>query len=234
MSAQNKPRSTIFLIAAILSVALANSANAQDTTQLKPLTPEASLNLRFISDLQLSPDGSRLAFVVTEPPTDDGRATHIWLYDKPSNTTRQFTYSKKSEKYPRWSPDGKQLAFLSNRNEEDQIYTMRADGGEASVLTKGKRAISKFAWSPNSQQIAFLAPDAKSEAEEKKEKDKDDAHVADKEDKHARLWLLNVATQEAKAITDAKWDLSEIIWPTTGEAAIAVATDHPESDQNTN
>src|SRR5277367_4049550 len=242
--ARLKPHRQITLAIAIpatllllISIAFANRANAQTPTTLttptpqKPLTPEASLNLRFLSDLQLSPDGTRLAFVVTEPPTDDGRPTHIWLYDKRSNTTRQFTYSKKS---PRWSPDGKQLAFLSNRNEEDQIYVMRADGGEATALTKGKRAISKFAWSPNSQQIAFLAPDAKSEAEEKKEKDKDDAHVADKEDKHARLWLLNVATQEAKAITDAKWDLSEIIWPTTGEAAIAVATDHPESDQNTN
>jgi dipeptidyl aminopeptidase/acylaminoacyl peptidase len=234
-----RSRSVAIIVTTLLLIlaSVANPTHAQDAThptQQKLLTAEASLNLRFLSDLQLSPDGARLAFVVTEPPTDDGRATHIWLYDKRSNTTRQFTYSKKSEKYPRWSADGKQLAFLSNRNEEDQIYVMRADGGEATALTKGKRAISKFAWSPNSQQIAFLAPDAKSEAEEKKEKDKDDAHVTDKEDKHARLWLLNVATQEAKAITDAKWELSEIVWAPSGDAVIAIATDHPESDQDTN
>src|SRR5271154_5159189 len=230
------PSATV-VAALLLAISSMVSAPPQDSTaptQQNPLTPEAPLNLRFLSDLQLSPDGTRLAFVVTEPPTDDGRATHIWLYDKPSNTTRQFTYSKKSEKYPRWSPDGKQLAFLSNRNEEDQIYAMRADGGEATALTKGKRAISKFAWSPNSQQIAFLAPDAKSDAEEKKEKDKDDAHITDKGDKHARLWLLNAATQEAKAITETKWELSEIVWPSSGDAVIAVATDHPESDQDTN
>ena len=226
--------STLLLL---ISVAFANRTNAQvipTPTQQKPLTPEASLNLRFLSDLQLSSDGSRLAFVVSEPPTDAGRATHIWLYDKRSNTTRQFTYSKKSEKWPRWSPDGKQLAFLSNRNEEDQIYVMRADGGEAIPLTKGKRGISKFEWAPDSQQIAFLAPDPKTEAEEKKEKNKDDAHVNDKEDKHARLWLLNVTTHEAKAITDPKWELSEIAWLPSGESVVAVATDHPESDQDTN
>ncbi|HME12452.1 MAG TPA: hypothetical protein VKF79_06315 [Candidatus Acidoferrum sp.] len=101
----------------------ANSTRAQQSiteaaAQIKPLTPEAALNLRFISDLKLSPDGMRLAFVVTEPATDDGRATHIWMYDKRDGSVRQFTYSKKSEKWPRWSPDGQQLAFLSNRGEE--------------------------------------------------------------------------------------------------------------------
>jgi len=208
--------------------------NAPPTETPKPLTPEAALNLRFISDLQLSPDGIRLAFVVTEPATDDGRATHVWMYDKRDGSVRQFTYSKKSEKWPRWSPDGKQIAFLSNRGEEEQIYVMRADGGEAAAITKGKRAISLFEWSPDGKQIAFLAPDAKTEVEEKKEKDKDDAHVTDKEDKHARLWLLNVATQEAKAVTQPNWELSEIVWLPSGEAVIAVATDHPESDQETN
>ena len=183
--ARLKPHRQITLAIAIpatllllISIAFANRANAQTPTTpttptpQKPLTPEASLNLRFLSDLQLSPDGTRLAFVVTEPPTDDGRATHIWLYDKRTNTTRQFTYSKKSEKWPRWSPDGKQLAFLSNRNEEDQIYAMRADGGEAIALTKGKRGIARFEWSPSSQQIAFLAPDAKPKPKKRKKKTK--------------------------------------------------------------
>jgi dipeptidyl aminopeptidase/acylaminoacyl peptidase len=221
--------------------AVAKAAPAQQAAvpvETKPLSPEAALNLRFISDLKLSPDGMRLAFVVTEPATDDGRATHIWMYDKRDGSVRQFTYSKKSEKWPRWSPDGKQLAFLSNRSEEEQIYVMRADGGEATAITKGKHAISGFEWSPDGKQIAFLAPDAKTEAEEKKEKDKDDAHVTDKEDKHARLWLLDVstqaATQEAKAITQPNWELNEIAWLPSGESVIAVATDHPESDQETN
>jgi dipeptidyl aminopeptidase/acylaminoacyl peptidase len=227
------------IAAALLLCAIATTTRAQDASQQKPLTPEASLNLKFLSDLQLSPDGTRLAFVVTEPPTDDGRATHIWLYDKRSNAVRQFTYSKKSEKSPRWSPDGKQIAFLSNRpaapgEEEQQIYVMRAEGGEASPVTKGKRSINFFAWSPDGKQIAFLAPDAKTEAEEKKEKEKNDARVTDKDAKHARIWLLNLATQEAKVLTDAKWEVSEIVWLPSNDGFLAVATDHPESDQETN
>jgi dipeptidyl aminopeptidase/acylaminoacyl peptidase len=199
----------------------------------KLLTPEASLNLRSISDLQFSPDGNRLAFVVTEPAKGERRARHIWIYEKQSGSIRQFTYSAKSDFFPRWSPDGMQLAFLSDRDEQQQIYAMRANGGEASALTKGKRNVKDFAWSPDGKQIAFLAPDAKTEGEEKKEKDKDDAHVADKEEKHARLWLLTLDTGEAKALTEPKWEVSQAVWHPSGSGLMLGATEHPESDQNT-
>jgi dipeptidyl aminopeptidase/acylaminoacyl peptidase len=216
--------------------ALATPIPAQEppkTGSLKLLTPEGALNLRNVSDLQFSPDDNRLAFVVTEPAKGERRARHIWIYEKRSNAVRQFTFSAKSEFLPRWSPDGKQLAFLSDRDEQQQVYAMRADGGEASALTKGKRGVHSFAWSPDGKQIAFLAPDAKTEAEEKKEKDKDDAHVADKEVKHARLWLLTLDTGEAKALTDPKWEISEVVWHPSGSSLLLNATDHPESDQNT-
>ena len=199
----------------------------------KLLTPEASLNLRNISDLQFSPDSNRLAFVVTEPAKGERRARHIWIYEKQSGSVRQFTYSAKSESNPRWAPDGKQIAFLSDRDEQQQIYIMHAEGGEASAVTKGKRSVKNFAWSPDGKQIAFLAPDAKTEAEEKKEKDKDDAHVVDKEDKHARLWLLSLDSGEAKALTEPKWEISEAVWHPSGTGLMLSATDHPESDQNT-
>lgn len=75
-------------------------------------------------------------------------------------------------------------SYRTERNA--QIYVMPSDGGEAEVLTSGKNAVSSIAWSPKGDSIAFLAPDAKSEAEEKKEKDKDDARVVDKDDKPAR------------------------------------------------
>ena len=111
---------------------------------------------------------------------------------------------------------------------------MRADGGEAAALTKGKRSVRSFAWSPDGKQIAFLAPDAKSEAEEKKEKDKDDARVVDKDDKQPRLWLLTLATErDQSAVTDPKWEMSEIAWLPAGDRIVVSATDHPESDQET-
>src|SRR5207245_6644596 len=134
---------------------------------------------------------------------------------------------------PRWSPDGKTLAFLSNRAEEQQqIYLMSMNGGEGRAITTGKRNVTAFEWSPYGKQIAFLAPEAKTEEEEKKEKDKDDARVVDKEDKHSRLWLLTLNTGEAKALTEPKWDVREAVWHPSGSGLMLSATDHPESDQD--
>ncbi|MGB8474883.1 MAG: S9 family peptidase [Candidatus Acidiferrum sp.] len=227
----------LLLSSGLLSVlAIAGTTGARQASNMdsvKLLTPEASLNLRSISDLQFSPNGSEVAFVVMEPPAGVRRASHIWLYDKRTGVVRQITFSAKDESSPRWSHDGKELAFLSNRDGQQQIYMMRMDGGEAAALTKGKRSVHSFAWSPDGKQIAFLAPDAKSEAEEKKEKEKDDAHVVDKDDKQPRLWLLTLATHEAKALTSPKWKVSELAWLPAGGHIIISATERPASDEET-
>jgi dipeptidyl aminopeptidase/acylaminoacyl peptidase len=221
----------------VLAFFLCDAAVAQQTSNVdssKGLTPEALLNIHFLSDVQLAPDGSRLAFVVSEAPKGDKRLQHIWIYDKKSSSARQFTYSARSETSPRWSPDGRRLAFLSNRGgDEQQIYVMNSAGGEAAARAKGKSSIKDFSWSKDGRYIAYIAPDAKSEEEEKKEKDKDDARAADKDEKHPRLWLMPVDSGEAKAITPASWEIKELAWMPDGENIVVAATDHPESDQNT-
>jgi len=208
----------------------------------KPLTPEGSLNLRNITDLQFSPGGERLAFVLTEPSKGTGRLRHIWIYDVASGVARQVTFSGKSELAPRWSPDpstslranGRRLAFLSDREEEQQqIFLMSMSGGEGRAITKGKRSVKAFEWSPDGKLIAFLAPNAKTEEEEKKEKDKDDAKVVDKDDKHARLWILDVATGETRALTKPNWNFDELAWLPAGDRVVVKGTDHPESDEYT-
>jgi dipeptidyl aminopeptidase/acylaminoacyl peptidase len=197
------------------------------------LAPETLLSLRHLSDLEYSPDGSRIAFVVTEPPKGDQHPRHIWLFEPATDSFRQLTYSEKTESLPRWSPDGKFLAFLSNRGADQQIYLLSIGGGEAEPLTRGKRNISRFEWSPDGKQIAFIAPDAKTEAEEKKEKDKDDARVEDRDEKQPRLWLLDLAAKSARALTPPNFAVSELAWFPDSASLAVVATDHPESDRNT-
>lgn len=200
----------------------------------KPLTAEMFLELRSVQDPQFSPEGTRVAFTVTDPWKADKQTRHIWVYDLAAKQLQQLTFSQKSESFPRWSPDGKQLAFLSDREgEHNQIYVLRMEGGEASAVTKGKAAVSALSWSPDGKSIAYLAPDAKTEAEEKKEKDKDDARVVDKDDKHTRLRLVSLATLETRSLTEPSWEVKELEWLPNGESIVVRATTRPAVEQFT-
>jgi dipeptidyl aminopeptidase/acylaminoacyl peptidase len=208
-------------------------APAAVSTAKKVPSPETFLELRNVQDPQFSPDGTRVAFVVTDPLSGEKRSRHIWLYQKGNNQARQLTFSEKSESSPRWSPDGKQLAFLSNRGEQQQIYILRMEGGEAAAVTKGKAGVQEFAWSPDGQSIAFLSPDPKTEAEEKKEKEKDDERVVDRDDKYARLRVFDLAKHEERALTESTWRVEELLWLPNGQSLLIKATDRPASDRLT-
>src|SRR6266481_631858 len=93
----------LFVNHGLLSAARGQGTSTGDAG--KPLTVEASLNLRGVGDLQFSGDGRRLAFAVTEPAKGTGRWRRIWIYDAGGGVARQFTFSGKSELAPRWRPE---------------------------------------------------------------------------------------------------------------------------------
>jgi dipeptidyl aminopeptidase/acylaminoacyl peptidase len=193
------------------------------------LTPEQAIQLRRISSLTLSPDQTRVACVVSEVPKGAEQQAHIWMLDIASGEFRQFTFSAKSESAPAWSPDGKTLAFLSSRGEHEQIYLMRLDGGEAAPLTSGKNGVSAFHWSPDGSRIAFLAPQPKSDDEEKKEKDKDDAKVYDREQELSRLWTMDLASKKPVPVTKGAWRIAQFDWISAGKV-LAVASNQPKAE----
>jgi dipeptidyl aminopeptidase/acylaminoacyl peptidase len=202
-------------------------------TTLAQLTPEQVLNVRQISDLSFSKDGRRVAFTVTDPVKGSDRNRDIWMLDVATRQTRQLTFSPKSENQPRWHPIKNELAFLSNRDGATQVYLLPMEGGEAFPLTEGKSSIQSFDWSPDGKQIAYLAPEPRTSAEEQKEKDKDDARVVDRDDKPARLWILDVESRKMRQLTSGRWDVSEMKWLPSGDRLVLAATDRPESDQET-
>jgi dipeptidyl aminopeptidase/acylaminoacyl peptidase len=126
------------------------------------MRPEDVYALTSVGDPRLSPDGRRVAYVVNSIDRDaNGYRAAIWIapLDRPEEA-RQFTSGERSDSSPRWSPDGRWLAFVSNRDGEDEtahaeLYVMPADGGEPRRLTEGNEAVESIAWAPDSRRIVF-------------------------------------------------------------------------------
>ena len=125
----------------------------------RTLTPDHLLAFQLAGDPQLSPDGARLAYVVTrtESAKNEYSSRIYMMAASPGAQPVAFT-SGPTDKSPRWSPDGTQLAFLSNRSGKNQVWVIGALGGEARQLTRFKEGVSGApVWSPDSTRIAFVA-----------------------------------------------------------------------------
>lgn len=118
------------------------------------LEPDDLYRLRLISDAQIAPDGSRVAFVLKTIDRDkNDYLSNIYVVTC-DGAVSQFTAGNK-DSAPRWSPDGRYLAFLSGRKERAQLYLLRTDGGEAAPLTDLPQGAGVPFWSPDSRRLAF-------------------------------------------------------------------------------
>lgn len=125
----------------------------------RPITVDDLYRISQIEDPRLSPDGQWIAYVLmTVDSFDNSYKRNIWVIRATGGEPVQLTRSGK-DTHPRWSPDGKTLAFVSARDKKPQIFLLRitSPGGEARPLTKMPNGASQPAWSPDSQQIAFLS-----------------------------------------------------------------------------
>ncbi len=136
------------------------SVAAPAFAQKRNITEKDLFNFVWIGDPQVSPDGSRVAFVrVTVNDKKDGYNTAIWTVVTASGETRQLTNGPR-DSTPRWSPDGKYLLFVrapevSGRTEPPQLFMLAMAGGEPFQFTSLPRGAGGPQWSPDGKMIAF-------------------------------------------------------------------------------
>ena len=128
-------------------------------TKKRNVRPKDLYLLHTVADPQVSPDGKQVAYIVTrsDREADETRmSVYIAPLDGRAGKARRFTQGNKDHS-PRWSPDGRHLAFVSDRGEKNQLFIAPLDGGEARQLTKAKFGISSPAWSPDGKRVAYMA-----------------------------------------------------------------------------
>ena len=218
---------------------------------LKIATQEDIDNLRTPGDPQVSPDGETVAFVL---PTRSGdkTVTNVWAVSSAGGEPRRLTTGPGADTAPRWSPDGKTLAFLSDRakdradvyvddwqiktltpSKETQIYLLPVDGGEAVRITSiaggvlSPRNLDPFVWSSDGRRIAFLNTDQMTDDEKRRIDEKDDPIEFEQRPKYTRLYVVDVCTGEVECVSPDGLQVWEFSWSADNSEFVVVSSDLP-------
>jgi len=211
---------------------------------LRKVTVEDLYKIKFLSRPRISPAGERVAFVVT---TIDERKheyrSSIWMVPSDGGEAKRFTAGPANANDPNWSPDGRWLAFVSEREGEvsskerkeqkkqgkgkPQIWLIPTDGGEARQLTFMEHGAGSPVWSPDSKYLIFSAGVGPSDEETEEGKTLPKARVIDRlwyrldgvgfiYERRQHLFLIDVGGGELQQLTDGDWDDSDPVWSPDG------------------
>jgi len=168
------PRAPFVLVVLIgAAVSMPSFAGAEART----LRFDDVFALKDVDDPRVSPDGAWVAYTVRSmDPRADESDVDVYMVPLAGGEALRVTTSKKPESSPRFSPDGRYLAFLSGREgKKGQVWLLERRGGEAVKLTGYKGGVSSFAWSPDSTRLAIVASDPDPEAPDEDDDEKPSA-----------------------------------------------------------
>src|SRR2546423_14208428 len=202
----------------------------------KLLTAMDLMKIASVSAPRISPDGSRVAYTVSETKMEKDKewknVSQVWVVPTNGGKARQYTRGDKSSSAPEWSPDGSMLACLSDREKdgERQVWMMMADGGEAWSVTSHKGGVTGFHFSPDGKRLVLTAVDQPSKDEEDRKKVKDDTMVIDHDIKMTHLWLFEIEKKEEKRLTEGEFTVSDPQWSPDGMRITYTTRPTPRAD----
>jgi dipeptidyl aminopeptidase/acylaminoacyl peptidase len=212
----------------------APGAPASAAVALSSTTPtiDQSLEMKGAFSPEISPDGKRVVYEVSRTNWEDNAFERdLWIVDTATGDAHQLTASKKSSTNAAWSPDGKWIAFLSDRpgqisgtpEGKKQIYVIAADGGEARQLTKVETGVNIFKWSPGSVKMAFSADDPETKAMKDRKEKYGEYEVVHADYTMAHLWTLEIPPGETASVPEPKrltegaaFSVGEFTWSPDG------------------
>jgi dipeptidyl aminopeptidase/acylaminoacyl peptidase len=214
----------------------------------RPLQPDDIFEIKTVGDPRISPDGQWIAYTVTSlDRREDAADTDIYMVPASGGEPIRLTGSRKPETSPRWSPDGRYLAFLSSRDgKKTQVYLLDRRGGEAQAITDYKTGASAIAWSPDGTRLALLVPDpdpneSAAPDADKKPKPHVITRLQFKRDGEGylntitrQLHVFDIASKTDVQITSDTWDAGAPVWSPDGKliAFSANRTDNPDANDN--
>ena len=204
-------------------------------------TPEQCMKLKNISAVIPSPDGTKVLYTVREAIMTDDRSEYInniWVCNSDGSNHIQLTKGDKNSANPKWSPDGKWIAFTSSRDGKNNLYLLSTMGGEAEKITDVKSGVGSYDWSRDGNMIAFLMTDAASDKEEKNKKAKNDWYFMDEEVKQNRLFVLwlnekdTSGKKKQKQIVKENYNINAFDWSADGKRIAYSHGKTPEVNDN--
>ncbi|HMB69982.1 MAG TPA: S9 family peptidase [bacterium] len=191
----------------------------------------------------LSPCGRQVAFTVKRVERKENRyVSHLWIVPSRGGRPRQLTRGTVSDSAPVWSPDGRELAFVSDRDDKTDIWTLSLEGGEPRRVTDlGGGSVSNVSWSPDGRELLFEFFSVPKKTDEQKKKEPTVRHVTrlyHKEDGFGwfnnefwTVWKVNVRTGRATALSKGDHHDHAPRWSPDGKRIAFVSNRREDRDR---